>query len=83
MQRQHFTQEEAKSKVGRTIESLVPFSGVPRGTTGKVVAASGEMSDGWDVVIEWDLPCRLFGVHHRALRDWFIRSEYYEYLREI
>jgi hypothetical protein len=77
MRRRHFTQEEAEGKVGRAIESLVPFSGVPRGTTGKVVAASGELSDGWDVVIEWDLPHRLFGMQRRALRDWFVKSEYY------
>jgi hypothetical protein len=54
---------------------------VPKGTTGRVVAAD-PVDDGWDVVIEWDLPPRPFGTGRRPLRDWFVKSEYEQYLRE-
>jgi hypothetical protein len=82
MERTLFTQAEAESKMGQPIESLIPFSGVPQGTTGKVVAAD-DAGDGWDVAIEWDLPPRPFGTRMRPLRDWFVKSEYDKYLREI
>lgn len=82
VKRECFSKAEAEERGGRCIESLIKFSGVPRGTTGRVVAAD-PVDEGWDVVIEWDLPRRPFGTHHRPLQDWFVKSEYEQYLPEI
>lgn len=38
IERNWFTQEEASAKVGRKIKTLVPFSGVPKDTTGSVIS---------------------------------------------
>lgn len=91
-----FMKDEAESKVGKTVRSLVDFAGVPKGTTGRVVEI-GYLADGWDVVIEWDLPRpepsaaigKIAGepvlvVHTgRPLRDWFTKQEYEEFLEEV
>jgi hypothetical protein len=59
-----FTKTEAEAKVGKKIRTLVEFSGVPKGTTGRVVrvdsmgktkSAFGKASEVYDVVIQWDL----------------------------
>ncbi len=63
--RQYFTQAEAAAKVGRQIQTRVDFSGVPRGTTGRVVSADeagwakppfGKEEEVYDVAIQWELP---------------------------
>ena len=91
-----FMQDEAKSKLDKTIRSLVEFAGVPKGTTGRVVAID-YLRDGWDVVIEWNLPkparsammSEIAGAPvlivntGKPLRDWFTREEYEKYLEEI
>jgi hypothetical protein len=66
----HFTKEEAEEKIGERVESLVEFSGVPRGTTGRVVRAD-LAEKGYDLAIEWDLPGRSFATVKRPLTDWF------------
>jgi len=87
-----FTQAEAEGKVGTCIKSLVEFPGVPRGTTGRVVKADsasqfknpfGVIQEEFDVIIEWDLPTRVFGNASKPLWDWFTKSEYEQYLTEI
>jgi hypothetical protein len=35
------------------------------------------------VIIEWDLPTRVFGNASKPLWDWFTKSEYEQYLTEI
>jgi hypothetical protein len=63
--RQYFTQAEAEAKVGRQIQTRVEFSGVPQGTTGRVISADkagwakppfGQVEETYDVAIQWDLP---------------------------
>jgi hypothetical protein len=69
-----FTQEEVEAKVGKRIRINVNFSGVAEGTTGRVVKADSmgrfktatEEGIEYDVVIEWDLPERPFGMHKKA-----------------
>jgi hypothetical protein len=73
--REHFTMEEAVGKVGTQVETLVPFSGVPTGTTGVIVRID-ETGSGFDVGIQWELPERLA----KPLVDWFSKEEYKEFL---
>jgi len=63
--RQYFSQAEAEAKVGTRIRTLVEFSGVPVGTTGRVISADqagwakppfGREEEVYDVAIQWDLP---------------------------
>ena len=37
MKRDRFTRQEAERKIGKVIRTSVDFSGVPKGTTGKVI----------------------------------------------
>ena len=108
VERKWFTQEEAQDKVGRKIKTLVPFSGMPKDTTGSVIRAdpaagqvensTGELVDGFNVAIQWDLPREpadaqvviptgaepyLFVKTGKPLLDWFTRDEYEQYLEEL
>jgi len=65
IRRQYFSQAEAEAKVGTRIRTLVEFSGVPVGTTGRVISADqagwakppfGREEEVYDVAIQWDLP---------------------------
>jgi hypothetical protein len=86
-ERRRFTREEAESKVGKRVKALVPFSGVPEGTTGLVVLADDmdehDLGTGFDVAIEWELSDQPFGATWRPLRDWFDKDEYDTYLEEL
>jgi hypothetical protein len=96
MDRLRFTEAEAQAKVGKVVHSLVEFSGVPKGSTGRVIKID-DLGDGWDVVIQWDLlqppPSVLQGKIAGApvvivdagnpLQDWFTRDEYEKYLEEL
>jgi hypothetical protein len=82
MERKRFTEAEARAKVGKRIRTRVEFSGVPKGTTGRVVVADA-MREGFDVAIEWELPSRPFGTQRRRLRDWFDKFEFEKHLEEI
>ena len=62
---QRFTEEEAKSKVGRLIRSKVEFYRVPEGTPGRVVDIHKISEDQFDVWIEWELPNRPEPIHDR------------------
>ena len=62
--REYFSQAEAKAKVGQRIQTRVEFSGVPQGTTGRVISADeagwakppfGRGEVVYDVAIQWDL----------------------------
>jgi hypothetical protein len=91
-----FTQAEAEAKVGKTVRSLAQFSGVPKGTTGRVVAAD-DLGQGFDAVIEWNIPqpppsaleTEIAGTPvtiinaGQPLRDWFTKEEYQKYLEEL
>lgn len=60
-----FTKTEAEAMVGKKIRTLVEFSGVPRGTSGRVIRADaagrvqpafGKTVDVYDLAIQWDVP---------------------------
>lgn len=92
----NFTEAEARALVGRRIRTHVAWSGVPKGTTGKVTGAD-PVGGGWDVAITWDLPTdppmiasgEIAGEpvtyirSGKPLTDWFTRSEYTQYLEEL
>lgn len=93
--REYFTHEEAEAKIGKEVESLVKFSGVPKGTRGIVKRADPSGQEGYTVGIEWRLPHRgeqgvggdesecLIFASEKPLVDWFCKSEYISYLREL
>lgn len=65
MAKKFFTQSEAATKIGKRVRTLVEFSGVPKGTAGRVVRIDGmgktqpafsEPQEVYDVVIQWNLP---------------------------
>ena len=62
--------------VGTRIGTSVEFSGVPAGTTGKVVDVSSRKNRHMDVeyAIQWDL------VRPRPLVDWFSETEFRDFL---
>jgi hypothetical protein len=53
-QTEHYTEQEARVLIGKTFESIVEFSRVPKGARGRVVDADNTGLGHWDVVIEWD-----------------------------
>lgn len=64
-ERENFYFDEAQTKVGRRVKTLVEWSGVPKDTTGQVIRADpagqvkppfGEAREVFDVAIQWDLP---------------------------
>ena len=57
------------------MRSIVEFYGVPEGTTGRIVQVN-QRDGGFDVVIEWDLLLRLFGLKGKRLRDWLSKDQY-------
>lgn len=81
---------EAEGKVGKSVRSLIEFSGVPKGTHGKVIRMDQGEGRGAIVAVEWDLPARTtiagreFQVQRtKPLVDWFSKDEYEDYLLEI
>ncbi|HKC64209.1 MAG TPA: hypothetical protein VKB86_11250 [Pyrinomonadaceae bacterium] len=96
MERVYFTEEEARSKVGKRIHEEPEFSGVPLGTTVMVISAD-KARTGYNVAIQWDLPTPQSSVEHgsaagepfllvrggKPLVDWFSRDEYERYLQEV
>ena len=82
----YFDKPSALSKVGKRIQSLVEFAGVPRGTTGRVIKSDavnhsllrGTDSEFYDLAIEWDLHDRC-----KPLVDWFTKDEYERFLVEV
>lgn len=73
-----FDDRAALAKVGLRIQTLVEFSGVPRGTLGEVTRAD-RSGEGYTVAVQWKLPDRV----GKPLVDWFTRDEYEGFLVEI
>jgi hypothetical protein len=63
MNREYFTLEEATAKVGKRIQTLRAFSGVPEGTTGEVIEPD-RSGDGYSLAICWDLPTEKPEMQH-------------------
>jgi hypothetical protein len=74
--RNYFSGEAARALIGRGIRTLVEFSGVPTGTTGKVIRADPTAdADSYNVGIE--------SHRHKPLVDWFSCDEYHRFLEEL
>jgi len=96
-EQRYFTQAEAESKVGKRVQTRVPFSGVPKGHTGSVISADfaglsriQEITRPvFDVVIQWDSERKAHGEIsitsqlQKPLVDWFTKEEYERYLDEL
>lgn len=57
--REYFTKQEALEKVGKLIETLVDFSGVPKGTSGTVIRiyeAGWDSKESYGLDIQWHFP---------------------------
>ena len=72
----HFTKAEATALVGKRFTHQRESSGIPEGTTGKVIAIDKESLGHWDVIVEWDLP-------RARLSDLFTKEEMERYMREV
>ena len=73
--RKYFSLAEAAAKIGTWAETLVAFSGVPKGTTG-VVVHSDEAASGFAVGMQGELPER----RTKLMVDWFSKDAYEECL---
>ncbi len=70
----YFSQTEAEEKVGRQVQTLVEFSGVPEGATGLVISADSAglvkqpdraVKRIYDVAIQWDAQTALANLAKR------------------
>lgn len=75
-QNEYFTLSEARAKQNKKIRSRVEFSGVPKGTTGKVTGMYSCRVGTYGIDVTWDLP------RERPLIDGFSKRDY-ELLEEI
>lgn len=96
MDRQLFTEEEAKALVGRTVRTTIAFSGVPAGTEATVIQAD-RSRDGFTVALQWHLPADpargfIGGIDGepvvviqggRPLVDWFTKDEFDRWIEEV
>jgi len=62
-----FSQEEAEAKIGRSVKTLIPLAGMPRGTRGTVTRALC-MPEGYAVIVRWQWP--------RPRAMWFDKEVY-------
>lgn len=69
----YFTLQEAKSKLGRNIITIVPFVDVPTNSTGRVTSYY-KMGELYGLTIKWD---------HINVEDGFSKDDYEEFLREV
>jgi hypothetical protein len=80
-----FSEEEALTKVGKRIRTGVEFSGVPRGSVGRVIRAD-RATGGFDLAIAWDLPTEVRAYRPdptKLVVDWFTKDEYERFLDEL
>lgn len=72
-QRRYFDYVQAAKLVGRRIRTKIAWSGVPAGTTGRIVRADNSYTESGRLalVIRWDLPERC-----KPLEDWFDANEF-------
>lgn len=80
-----FTKEEALSKVGKAVQTRIPFFGLPQGTTGVVIwadfqprvnFATRSAQNVWHVVIEWHPTGR------SPFCDWLTKVHYEQFCVE-
>ena len=95
--REYFNKEEALKKVGKIVETLVTFSGVPKGNTGTVARIYNASKDTYGVDIQWHLKSQkpvvaegkiggesfIFVQPNKPLVDGFSKTEYEKFLKEV
>lgn len=79
----NFSLQEMRVLIGRKVKTKVPFSCVPKGTTGEIQTPSRAdyTSDGEEVrllPIKWDLK-----KGEKPLIDWFDKGEFERFLELI
>ena len=77
MKRERFSEQEARSKIGRMVRSLVDISTIPRGTRGTVVHIDEIEPGGFEVVVEWERAGWSTPDH-----DWFNKDAFLQCLTE-
>jgi hypothetical protein len=91
MNHENYTQSEAQALLGRHFENLIEFSGLlegdyrqlPLGTHGRVISSELLSSDGYNVVVEWEVPRSAFGIIPPALRTSFGKEIMQGYTQEV
>lgn len=71
MKAKRFTKEEADLMLGRQVRLVLELTDVPKGTTGRVTEADEIEPNGFDLIVEWDLPGKREFPH-----DWFTKEEF-------
>jgi hypothetical protein len=66
-----FNSDEVRRLLGRSVRSLTAISVIPKGTTGRIVAAEERQPGQFDIVVEWDKAG--FGMPDR---DYFDRRQF-------
>jgi len=70
----YFTLQEAKSKLGGTVITKIPFYQIPLGSIGKVADIYEMGNLRYGLIIAWD---------GSVISDGFSKDEYEEFLREV
>jgi hypothetical protein len=66
-----FSKEEAQSKLGRRVRTVVAVDGVPSGTVGSVMELDEIEKNSFEVIVEWFV--LIDGKHQH---DWFSKEQY-------
>lgn len=72
-----FLSEEAEDLIGKRIQSLIAFSGIPRGTKGTITEKYKSCFGHWGIGIAWDKPSALGG---KPITDGFSKDEFERFL---
>ncbi len=65
------SKDEAEALLRRRVRSVIDFSDVPKWTTGRVTEMDEIEPNGFELVIEWDLPSR-----DQSKKDWVTKEEF-------
>ena len=75
----YFTESEARALCGRRIRTLRLWSGMPIGTTGRIIDLDvSSTGKGWRIAIEWDLAAKTV-----PMIGWFTRDGYEQELEAL
>jgi len=95
MESTYFSHNEAKQKIGQSVEALYDFPSVPIGSMGIVKSVKLFNNNNWIVRVKWNIPrmssliLSQFGdfsfnfiKRSNVLTDDFCKSEYYNLVKE-
>jgi hypothetical protein len=72
-----FLSEEAEELIGKRVQSLIEFSGIPRWTTGTITERYKTCFGHWGIGVTWDKKSALGG---KPITDGFSKDEYERFL---